>query len=289
MHRFLYLLFVFPSLSFAQKSLLWKVTSKDLDHTSYLFGSMHTNDSLLNTFDTNWWYAFNSCQMFAGEVNASDTSAMMEAFNAGLMKDTTLSDLYTEEDMTKVRTFILSKVDFATGMMLMRLKPFYVMALLIQLPDKSGPYTEVMDLRLQRIAAESGMTIIGLESGQEQAASVGALNLKEQATMLLEYLENHEKTMFELEQLEMYYRHQDLTGMLEFSGNNQPIGTSKAMMEALVDMRNNRFLDRLLVKLDENSVFCVVGALHLPGNSGLINQLRLRGYKVEPVEFKFGE
>ncbi len=289
MRRIFYLFFVFPSIAFAQKSLLWKVTSQGLNHTSYLFGSMHTNDSLLNTFDKNWWYAFNSCQMFAGEVNASDTSAMMDAFNAGLMKDTTLSDLYTEEEMTKVRTYILKKVDFVTGMMLMRLKPFYVMAFLIQLPDKSDPYTEVMDLRLQRLAAESGKTVIGLESNKEQAVSVGAMSLMEQAIMLAEYIEDDEKAMLELAQLEMHYRNQDLTSMLEFSENNQLIGTPKAMMEALVDMRNNRFVDRLVLQLKEHSVFCAVGALHLPGKSGLINQLRLKGYMVEPVEFKFGE
>lgn len=163
------------------------------------------------------------------------------------------------------------------------------MAFLIQLPDKSDPYTEVMDLRLQRLAAESGKTVIGLESNKEQAVSVGAMSLMEQAIMLAEYIEDDEKAMLELAQLEMHYRNQDLTSMLEFSENNQLIGTPKAMMEALVDMRNNRFVDRLVLQLKEHSVFCAVGALHLPGKSGLINQLRLKGYMVEPVEFKFGE
>lgn len=48
----------------------------------------------------------------------------------------------------------------------------------------------------------------------------------------------------------------------------------------LLDFRNERFLDRLSDALTEGGVFVAVGSAHLPGNSGLVQLLRDRGYDV---------
>jgi uncharacterized protein YbaP (TraB family) len=58
-------------------------------------------------------------------------------------------------------------------------------------------------------------------------------------------------------------------------------------MEALIEKRNERFLQRLLPYLKENNVFCAVGAMHLPGERGMLAMLRREGYNVEPVPFEF--
>jgi len=276
-----------PIIGLSQNSLLWRITSDDSKHISYLFGSMHTNDSLLNTFDQTWWSAFNSCEVFAGEVNSTDTLEMMEAFSAGLMKDTSLSDLYSQEELERIRNFVLSKVDMPTAMVLMRMKPFYIMAAIIQIPEGDGPFDQIMDLRLQRIASEKGKKVIGLETNKEQASSVGAMSLKEQSKMLLEFIDEGQRNGNDLGVLEDLYRAQQLDQMLKFSLEYDTPATPAQMMDALVEVRNARFAERLLPHLKTNNVFCAVGALHLPGKSGLIEQLRSNGYTVEPIAFKF--
>jgi uncharacterized protein YbaP (TraB family) len=40
-------------------------------------------------------------------------------------------------------------------------------------------------------------------------------------------------------------------------------------------------VDRLLPHLQEGAVFAAVGALHLPGEEGMLNLLRQKGYRVE--------
>jgi uncharacterized protein YbaP (TraB family) len=271
----------------AQQNLLWKISHPKDNKVSYLFGSIHTNDSLLNTFDSNWWSAFKSCSVFAGEVDATNPSGMMEALNAGMLKDTALTDLYTEEEMTKVRNYVLSKLDPATAMIIMRMKPFYIMATLVQMPDGKGPFTEVMDIRLQTLAKQSGMKVVGLETSMEQASSVASMGLKEQAKMLLEYIEHGDTSTQELKVLEEYYHRQQLDSMVTMTTKIESNDFSPEVMEALIEKRNERFLQRLLPYLKENNVFCAVGAMHLPGERGMLAMLRREGYNVEPVPFEF--
>lgn len=289
MKRLVYLLVLFPTLAIAQDNLLWKITSKQSKKVSYLFGSIHSNDSLLNTFDKTWWSAFKSCDVFAGEVNASDVTEMMEVLKEAGMKDTTLSDLYTEQELDRVRNYLLSKVDAPMAIFLMRMKPFYIMAALMQIPESEGPYTQVMDLRLQTIALEQGMKVIGLETNKEQSASISSVSLKEQADMLLEFVDSEKTVNEDLIELEKYYHMQKLDAMLMMTLKIDSPLYSEKMMEAIVFERNNRFVERLLPHLIESSVFCTVGALHLPGENGLIQQLRSHGYVLEPVPFKFEE
>lgn len=289
MKKIILLFSLLPIAVVGQNNLLWKVTSPNNKHTSYLFGSMHTNDSLLNTFDKTWWNAFNSCNVFAGEVNGTDTAQVMESLMDMMMKDTVLSDLYSEEELKRVNRFVIEKTDLATAMILTRLKPFYIMAAIMEMPDKIGPFTEIMDIRLQRIAIERNKKVIGLETNSEQAASVGAMSLKEQAKMLLEFVDVGHVQSGEMKKLESLYHLQQLDEMHHFAMTYSTPEMPEKMMDALIDERNLRFFERLSDQLSTNSVFCAVGALHLPGETGLINQLRKGGYTVEPINFNFGE
>ncbi|MDZ7847866.1 MAG: TraB/GumN family protein [Owenweeksia sp.] len=54
-------------------------------------------------------------------------------------------------------------------------------------------------------------------------------------------------------------------------------------MTALVDDRNLKWLEKLRPLLDDGNVFVAVGALHLPGENGLITLLRKEGYEVRRV------
>ncbi len=280
------LFFPFFGQSQTDQSLLWKVSKKGNPHTSYLFGSIHSNDSTLNTFDKHWWKAFKSCKTFAGEVNFSDPQELMASFSASMMKDVSLSELYTPEEFKRVQSFILASMDPASAMMVTRLKPFYIMAAIMELPSGDGPYTEIMDIRLQNLAKENNQEIIGLESVTEQAAAVDVISLQEQAKMLLEFVDNGAESDQELEKMEEFYLQQNLDSLAEMETKIEAPGV---LMESILDGRNQKFLTKLLPYIEDTSVFCAVGALHLPGDSGMIAQLRKRGYSVEVVKFRFEE
>jgi hypothetical protein len=67
---------------------------------------------------------------------------------------------------------------------------------------------------------------------------------------------------------------------------SQDDALAKRLMDSLINQRNNRMLERMLPKLKQGRVFIAVGALHLPGEHGLLNLLRGAGYAVTPPNLK---
>lgn len=267
-------------------SLLWKVSKDGSKHTSYLFGTMHTNDSLLNTFDQTWHKAVKSCDMLAGEINMTDPNELMSMMTAGMMKDSVLKDFYTEDEFKRVQKFINANVDAMTAMIITKMKPFYIMAAIMEAPSEDSPYKMVMDMRLMDMAKKNNVKVVGLETSKEQAASIDVISLREQAKMLLEYVDSGETTDKEMELMEKNYYEQNLDALL---ASQKDFDAPEVLLRSIIDGRNQRFAEHLLPNLETNNVFCAVGALHLPGETGLIASLKKAGYRVEPVPFQFGE
>ena len=65
------------------------------------------------------------------------------------------------------------------------------------------------------------------------------------------------------------------------SGEEQRL--SDAFEEDFVVSRNQRMAERLLDKIDGGGAFVAVGALHLPGEQGLVHLMEESGYKVSRV------
>ncbi len=54
--------------------------------------------------------------------------------------------------------------------------------------------------------------------------------------------------------------------------------------EALVKKRNVVMVERLVPMLDIGNQFVAIGALHLIGEDGILNQLAQRGFTIEKLE-----
>jgi uncharacterized protein YbaP (TraB family) len=55
------------------------------------------------------------------------------------------------------------------------------------------------------------------------------------------------------------------------------------MMVELLDVRNKAWMPRLKSELSKGNAFVAVGALHLPGEVGLIELLRDSGFQITKV------
>ena len=58
-------------------------------------------------------------------------------------------------------------------------------------------------------------------------------------------------------------------------------------IESGIHARNLLMAESLLPHFENSTVFVVVGALHLPGEKGLLNLLRRSGFELSPMDMPF--
>jgi uncharacterized protein YbaP (TraB family) len=78
-----------------------------------------------------------------------------------------------------------------------------------------------------------------------------------------------------------YYLNQNLDSL---SANDNDAKMPEKFYKAMVLDRNTRMADRISKFIKDQATFIAIGALHLPGNKGVIELLRKKGFTVEAVK-----
>ncbi len=277
-----------------QAQLLWKISGNSLEKPSYLFGTHHLAPIRIMEDITELRPALQSVDQVVGELVMSEMQnpeAMMKIQQMAVMSDgTTLNTLFTPGQYALVNSCTKEHMMLDLDMMPV-LKPTAIQNNLIVLlyiktiGDGYDPQFQ-LDGFIQKIGADNGNKVIGLETPEFQLDLLfNKTPLPRQATQLLCLVENIEKNMQNAKKLTDAYMEQDLDAMwalaLEREGNQCDPLTEE--WEALTDGRNLAWIEQLPAILEEGSSFIAVGALHLIGETGLINQLKKLGYQLEPM------
>ena len=267
-----------------ENTLLWEVSGKGLAKPSYLFGTFHLRTSTFIDSFPIIGRKFNECEAVAGEV-VIDSSSLITAAMAGMMKDTTLTQLLSKKDFNLVSKR-LKKLSGYDLILFNNFCPVMVELLIEQsyYKDNSNGAEkgQVMDMYFQQQAKEKKKKLLGLESIDDQVNIIyHSTSYKMQAQSLVNMVKHREKkSEADMSQLVKCYNNADLTclnNMLHESGMSQKDE------DVIVKKRNDKWIAELPEIMQANSVFVAVGALHLTGQWGLIAQLRSLGYTVKPV------
>ena len=90
-----------------------------------------------------------------------------------------------------------------------------------------------------------------------------------------------------MKEMNQFYRAGDLNGLAKLSQqSNKQFNITEEENAVLLDNRNLDWVKQIPGLMKKNSCFIAVGALHLPGEKGLISLLRKEGYQVKPVIIK---
>lgn len=264
-----------------ENSLLWKVSKPGMKKVSFIYGTMHTADERMSKFPKVIIDAIDQCDVYACEVDISSMEIGEDLLGEVWMSDSVLSDFYSPEEWKEVKNGLQSRMDPLLIMTAAKLKPFYTMSMLGN-DNSDAQVNDLVDGYLLEYAHEQKKDVLQLETPQEALAVVDAISLREQAMMLLETLRKIDNTDSMLQKLNDLYLSQDLNGILQVYNDDQfPI----KLHTAIVLDRNQKFSQGLMKAMKKKAVFCAIGALHLPGESGMISTLRKAGYTVEPVFF----
>jgi uncharacterized protein YbaP (TraB family) len=266
-------------------TLLWKVSGKNLQKPSYLFGTMHMicatdielSDSLKSAIR-------NSDKVYL-ELDMDDMFQMMSAMTHMTMReDTTLADLLSKDDYKKVKSYFEEHSGLMPFTMLEKFKPLLIESMVME----QSPQCEnmiVMEQLVMQEAKEHDKEIKGLETMDYQLSIFDSIPYKLQAQQLVKMVDdagkNDGEDDKEMKMLTDAYREQQLDKMDELT-KKEDMGI-RNFTDILLYNRNATWAKKLEKLMAENSLVIAVGAGHLPGSKGVINLLRKAGYTVEPV------
>ena len=120
---------------------------------------------------------------------------------------------------------------------------------------------------------------LALLTSQAQAMSCTQAEMTKMDTEMSKMTDTTKKED-SLEDLVDIYARGDLDAIYSFYKKEDLSNTFNA---ALITDRNHRMADRIDSIMQKISLFTAVGALHLPGDEGVINLLRKKGYVLTPV------
>jgi len=271
---------------------MWEVQGKDGQGKLYLLGSIHAGNNSLYPLDKTIIDAFEASDVLAVECDV--TTQLQRPNLAEIMRmvmytdGTTLKDHISPELYEKTAE-ILQKNGMPIDLVKIY-KPSVVSSMILQFYMEDWGYdpNSGIDIHLIGKAKEKGMPVVEIESLEFQYSLLGGFNDTIQE-MQLESCVNGELDASKeyLDQMFELWLKGDAEG-LETLLEQEDDSLTPELMEAYKEYEKAMYDDRndqMTLKAEEylqtgDVYFFVVGSAHMVGESGIVEQLRSKGYTV---------
>jgi hypothetical protein len=260
--------------------LLWEISKPGMAN-SYLFGTVHSEDPEVLQLAPPVQQAFDRSGSVILEI-MMDMDAMIYSSTAMLMTDgRTLSGLIGKPLYKRTAQAIQTRG--IPELVLEHMKPWAAATTLSVPPPETGM---MLDLVLFQKAQEAGKQLHGLETIQEQLGVFDSMSESDQIRLLRDAVDNLDKVDRMNAEVLVLYKRRDLAGMLALNERYMSEGdpaVSRDLEQRLIVDRNRKMAERMQPYLEAGNAFVAVGALHLPGDEGLLGLLDRRGYTLRQV------
>jgi len=260
------------------KGLCWK-KEREGQAASYLYGTMHIGDKRVITLAPKVQTIFDQSNSVTLEI-LPDYAAM-----AVLMRGMMFTDGKTLEDVIGKPLYrelvqVLSRYG-ADESIVKYMRPWAVMGIM-SLPEMQG---EALDMLLYTNAQKTGKALHGLETAEEQVQKLNNISKEAQIDIIRSLINDQMKVEDMFKEFLQLYLNRDLKGLMDYTNqfSDQYPAFAASFNSSLIDDRNVLMVDRMQPRLKEGNAFIAVGALHLPGEKGILALLERQGYKVTPV------
>ncbi len=262
-------------------SLLWEITGNGLTRPSYLFGTMHVSNKLAFHLSDSFYYALKKVDAVALELNPELWQGQMMDLNQLNQNYANYSlqpgNNYVTENSFKVKKFDTDLKQAISS------EPPVVNNLLYRSYKAQDDFEEdtFLDLYIFQTGRKLGKAAAGLEDYVESEK----LMIEAYTDMAKEKnkkeIDLDGETMYSMnEKIQQAYRKGDLDLM---DSLDNILETSAAFNEKFLYKRNEIQANSIDTIIKKRSLFAGVGAAHLPGERGVIELLRQKGYKLRPI------
>lgn len=297
---FLSLILAFVSIVCANAQLLYKISHKNIEKPSYIVGTYHLApatfiDSIPGAKDV-----LNAVDVVCGEVVMSEMESrenQKKVQQAMMLPDgKSLTDIFTTDEMQRINDYMdnLLGMNLNNPILKSQMGKMTPMALSTQLQlvqyMKVTPNfnpLKLIDAHFQKAAKKAGKQVAGLETVDFQIEALyKSTTIERQKQQLLCMVDNAEYHALQMKELSAAFFTQDIQALWEVTEEkmgNQCDSTPKEE-EILIYGRNAAWVEKMPAMMENASTLFVVGAAHLPGDKGVLELLKARGYTVEAVK-----
>lgn len=267
-----------------EHDVFWSVAGPD-GPAGYLLGTVHSEDPRVLEFTAPFLERLGGCGTFAMELVPNLPTMQRLLTYMELADGSSLEGLIGPERFAAVQQAV---IDYGIpDDRLRRMKPWAAMMTISLPPPKTGLF---LDFSLSLRAAGAGNTVVGLETLEEQLAFLEGMALEDQLALLDQALADHALVQQVHDQMVDAYLAEDLATLEALAGEQMaslPAATRDWFQAEGIDARNRRMAANALPMLEEGCTFIAVGALHLPGEAGLLELLADAGYRLERLPSPF--
>jgi uncharacterized protein YbaP (TraB family) len=273
-----------------RRPLLWRIEGEP---ASYLYGTIHVPDARVLALPARVERAFDSAQVFCGEVPLDAATQHKLAQGAQLPPGQTLRELVPGPLYLRADRFLRAR---GWSIQLFEAQKIWVLATSLGVLDylRAMASTPPLDLMLYQRAAAAGRQLDALETVEEQLALMDSIDRAGQVSLLEQTLAELESVPPQapgpVEKLVRAYVAGDeaelMRTALEYADPDDPL--TREFLDAMIDRRNQRMaaeIDRRLRApagaAPRRAWFFAIGSLHLPGPEGVVALLVKRGHALE--------
>jgi uncharacterized protein YbaP (TraB family) len=254
---------------------------------SFLVGTMHSADPAVATPWPALAHVMDAVDSVTVELVLDDeaTKAMGQAMV--LTDGRVLGDIAGPDRMAHIEA-----VGAMYGMPPEALQQFrpWAVNMLFSLPpselQRQATGAAMLDNVLRQHAEDRGIAVYGIETIAEQLALFADYSEADQLAMLDLTLEMQPRVEAQFAALRNAWLAGDLGGLYD-TAMDLPVTESPELVDEfmgrLIQDRNHRMAERITGLLDQGNALIAVGALHLPGDEGVLALLEAKGYLVSPV------
>ena len=258
--------------------LLWRI-SRDGNALGYVFGTIHVSDTAVTNLPPEVNQALLDSQQFAMEALPEPEALISFSKTMFFNDESRLEDFVDQAIFERTKEILLQYS--VVGEVVSLMKPWSAF-LTMNYPAESGL---PLDLVLLAKAKEAGAMTHGLETMQEQADIFDSLLLDEQARLLIDTVCHYDVVEEDFIAMKSFYLEQDLGGLYNYvnrySSMQEPL--YQDLMYRLIDKRNEKMVERMMPLLKKGDAFIAIGAMHLPGEKGVLALLKKQGFNFSAI------
>ena len=268
--------------------------------TIHVMGTMHLDDPRWDRVLPALVPVVEAADPLFVEMTDEDQTAMQRALaeqpeKVFITEGPTLPELLPEADWQRLSAAMAERG--VPGFMAAKMQP-WMQTMMLGMPGCAITNPELakggLDMRLMGAGREAGVPVRSLEGFEELYALIADGTIEEQLDMLMATLPFVDDSEDQFITTARFYFDEDTAAAWEFARvislrrSDLPAEETEALLSEfktkLLDTRNRAWMDPILAA-EEDTIVVAVGALHLMGETGVLNLLEEAGYALERAAF----